>query len=373
MELYLPNFDVNEAESIITEIHVGEGDHVSCGDVLISVENTKMTRDLLAEEDGYIKLFCEEFEEKKVGDLLAVIFPSKEEYEGYKKGTSGGEGTEQAEAAGAIQAEVNATKKAIALAEQLGVDIVQAAKAKGAGVIKTSDIEAYAQKQKQNQNKTAAHAPRQRINQYDRERVVIIGAGKGAEIVIDILMDDIDKYVVGLVDSFEKEFSSYSCPLLPCTADNFPDKIDRGQYDTVILSIGSTLKTMTFRNELFREYRKKEVPFTNAIAKDANIRRAVKIGVGNIIMHNCYIGTGASVGDNNIISYGLNLGHHCSVGNGNLFGPGFTTAGCVDVGNECIIMTGVQTRSFLSIGSHVVLLVGYAVKEDIPDNTIITA
>ena len=89
MELYLPNFDVNEAESIITEIHVGEGDHVSCGDVLISVENTKMTRDLLAEEDGYIKLFCEEFEEKKVGDLLAVIFPQKRNMKDIKKERAG--------------------------------------------------------------------------------------------------------------------------------------------------------------------------------------------------------------------------------------------------------------------------------------------
>lgn len=359
MELYLPNFDVNEAESIITEIYVSEGDHVSCGDILISVENTKMTKDLLAEEDGYIKLCCEEFEERKAGDLLAVIFSSKEDYEQYKEGLNGG-GKE-------AQTEVNATKKAIALAERLNVDITQVAKAKGAGVIKTLDIEAYAQKQ----NKTSVHTPHQRINQYDRERVVIIGAGKGAEIVIDILMDDIDKYVVGLVDSFEKEFSSYSYPLLPCAADDFPDKIDRGQYDTVILSIGSTLKTMAFRNELFRKYQEKGVPFTNAISREANIRRAVKIGTGNIIMHNCYIGTGTNIGDNNIISYGLNLGHHCSVGNGNLFGPGFTTAGCVDVGNECIIMTGVQTRSFLSIGSHVVLPVGYAVKEDIPDNMTI--
>lgn len=364
MELYLPNFDVNEAESVITEIHVKNGDYVRCGDIIISVENTKMTKDLLAEEDGYIKLFCEEFEEKKAGDLLAILFSKKEEYEAYQKKLAEQPGCGEESPP---QPQVTATKKAITLAEQLHVDIQEVAKSKGAGIIKTADIQEYVQKS----NQKASPSPRQRINQYDRERVVIIGAGKGAEIVIDILMDDIDKYVVGLVDSFEKEFQSYSYPLLPCTVYDFPDKIDRHQYDTVILSIGYTLKTMAFRNELFRAYKEKEIAFTNAIAKDANIRRAVKIGTGNMIMHNCYIGTGTEIGDNNIISYGLNLGHHCTLGDGNLFGPGFTTAGCVEVGSECIIMTGVHTRSFLSIGSHVVLPVGYAVKEDIPDNTII--
>lgn len=364
MELILPNFDVNEAEATITEIHVNEGDYVKRKDTLISVENTKMTKDILAEEDGYIKLFCEEFETKKAGDLLAIIFSDKKEYEEYTE-----EPVKQSDAVEneTFQTPVNATKKAIALAKQLNVDIEDVAKAKGPGVIKTADIQAYVQKAGQKKS----YEPRQRINQYDRERIVIIGAGKGAEIVIDILLDDTDKYVVGLVDSFEKEFQSYSYPLLPCTVDDFPEKIDRHQYDTVILSIGSTLKTMAFRNELFGRYREKEIVFTNAIAKDVNIRRAVKIGVGNMIMHNCYIGTGTEIGDNNIISYGMNLGHHCALGDGNLFGPGFTTAGCVEVGSECIVMTGVHTRSFLSIGSHVVLPVGYAVKEDIPDNTII--
>lgn len=360
MELYLPNFDVNEEEATITHVYVKDGEYVNKDDCIVEVENTKAVKDILAPESGYVKICCDKFDVKKTGELLAVFFQNQQDYANYVEEMKDNSEAEDAPA-------VNATKKAVELAQQMKISIEDVAREKKSGVVKTEDVKAYAETHGE---KSGRGIPR-RINKYDRERVVIIGAGKGAEIVIDILLDDIDKYVVGLVDTYEKEFESYSCPLLPCTAYDFADVIDRHQYDTVIMSIGSTLKTMQFRKELFESYVQKEVKFTNAIAKDANIRRAVKIGVNNVIMHNCYIGTGTEIGDNNMISYGMNLGHHCVMGSHNLIAPSFTTAGCVEIGSECIIMTGVNTRSFTKIGNKVVLPVGYAVEEDIADNSII--
>lgn len=359
MEVFLPNFDVNEQEATITDIYVEEGSYVRKGDALIGVENTKRVKDIEAPADGYIKLCCKRFEVKKMGEVLAHIFSEKADYDAYEDNNRKEEAEEKPV--------WNATKKAAALAQKLNIDMALVAKEKGEGLIKTEDVENFAE----NSSQKKSSGIRERINQYDRERVVVIGAGKGAEIVIDILMDDRDKYIVGLVDSFEREFPSYSYPLLSCTADDFPKKIERSSYDTVIFSIGSTLKTMAFRKTLFEEYQKEGIPFTNAVAEDANIRRAVKLGVNNVIMHNCYIGTGTEIGDNNMISYGMNMGHHCILGSNNLIAPGLTTAGCVEIGNDCIIMTGVNTRSFVKIGNGVVLPVGYAVNEDIADRTII--
>lgn len=364
MEIYLPNFDVNETEATITDIYFTEGEYVNRDDCILTVENTKTIKDILAPESGYIKIFCKKYEAKKAGDLLAIIFSKKEDYESYVEEKVNEENTDISQPTEKV---INATQKALALAEKLQVAIEDVAEEKKNGIIKTEDVQAYFEKHNLNKTKSI----RQRINQYDRERVVIIGAGKGAEIIIDILLDDKDKYVVGLVDSFEKEFLSYSYPLFPCTVDDFTEKIDRKCYDTVILSLGSNLKTMQFRKELFERYRNEGIVFTNAIAQDVNIRRAVKIGQGNVIMHNCYIGTGTEIGDNNMISYGMNLGHHCIMGSHNLIAPSFTTAGCVELGSECIIMTGVNTKSFVKIGNKAVLPVGYSVEEDIADNAIV--
>lgn len=358
MKIVLPNFDVNENEATITDIYIEEGSFVNEGELLFKAENTKGIKEITAKEGGYIKIFCEKFGVKKVGALLGEIFPTREDYENAA-------GAEQKKESEDIQ--INATKKAIELAKYFHISIQQLCKEKEGGIVKEADVRKHVEVQK----KAEVRPGREQINRYDRERVVIIGAGKGAEIAMDILMDDKDKYVVGVVDSFKKDFTSYHCPLLSCSVDDFPEKIDPHMYDTVILSLGSTLNTMKTRKELFEKYTKAGIRFTNAIASDVNIRRAVKIGVGNIIMHNCYIGTGTEIGNNNMISYGMNLGHHCTIGNHNLLGPGFTTAGCVDLGNECIVMTGVKTRSYIRIGSRSVLPVGYSVDCDIEADCII--
>lgn len=367
LEIILPNFDVNEEEATITDIFVSEGSFAKKGDTLFKAENTKAIKDITAPEDGYIRILCKRFDVVKMGAVLANIYASKEEYDC-------GDAIKADGAKETIPDDINASQKAIRLAEELGVSILEVCKAKTEGIVKAEDVKAFFEKQnvpqKAEGNKIEVPTMRLRINQYDRERVVIIGAGKGAEIAIDILLDDKDKYVVGLVDSYEKEFLSYSYPLLPCDVFEFPDKIDRHQYDTVILTMGSTLKTMAFRKELFEMYKEKEIKFTNAIANDANIRRAVKIGEGNVIMHNCYIGTGTTIGDNNMISYGMNLGHHSVLGSHNLIAPGLTTAGCVEIGDQCIIMTSVKTRNVVKIGNNVVLPVGYAVDCDIPDGSV---
>lgn len=362
MQIILPNFDVNEDEATITEIHVSEGSFVKKGELLFSVENTKTSKDILAKENGYIRILCEEFSVRKVGESLGEIYSTIEEYKNACM-------IENTINTNKREICLNATKKAIELAAGLNLSIEEICADKKNGIVKSEDVKKFAERRKKKRSYTADF--NRRINQYDRERVVIIGAGKGAEIVIDIFMDDKDKHVVGLVDSYEKEFLSYCYPLLPCSVYDFPEKIERNMYDTVILSIGSTLQTMQFRKELFETYKSKGIKFTNAIGNNVNIRRAVKIGVGNVIAHNSYVGTGSVIGDNNMISYGLNLGHHCMVESHNLLGPGFTTAGCVDVGSECIIPTGVNTRSFVRIGNKVVLPVGYSVECDIADGTII--
>lgn len=359
MEVRLPNFDVNDVEAVISEIHAEEGAYVEKGQVLFKVENAKAIREIQAEESGICRLCCKELDKMRVGDILARIYPDREEYEkDYIQPAAGADDKTKA----------RATNKALELARILGVDIGEVARSKNGGLVKTADVRLYADGKKTAAEETAVP---QRINPYDRERVLIIGAGKGAEIVIDILMDDRDKYVAGLADSHVKEFPGYSYPLFTMDVREVPDKIDKALYDTVILSMGSTLNTMKFRRELFRAYEAAGLCFTNAIAKSVDVRRAVRIGKGNIIMHHGYIGTGTVIGDNNVISYGLKLGHHCVMGSHNLIAPSFVTAGSVSVGDECVITTGVVTRTSVKIGSRVVLPLGYAVHSDIADDTII--
>ncbi len=364
-EVFIPRFDVNDDEVTITDICVEEEGYVKKGDVIFKAESTKMTKDIQAPEDGYIHICCERFDKKQVGEKIAELFESQESYLSCDIKCSNNAslkepGSEEAQ-------ETNITLKARKMAEELGIDIQEIVREKGKQIIKTADIKAYAEKKdctpKSGSNILVPGA----INVYDRERVIIIGAGRLSEQVIDILLDDKDKTIVGLVDSYKKEYPSYSFPLMGCTVHDFPDVIDRKLYDTVIIALGGDKKSMVFRRELYELYKEKGISFTNAVGDNVNIRRAVGIGENNIIMHNCFIGTGSQIGSNNIISYGTCIGHHCVIGSHNLFAPGFTTPGSIKVGNGCIIMTGVKMVNYVTIGDNVILPVGYNVMQDIPD------
>lgn len=204
---------------------------------------------------------------------------------------------------------------------------------------------------------------------YDKERIIIVGAGKGAEVLIDILDDYYDKQVVLLVDDKVRDFPGYK--VSSYGVNEFADLADRSEFDTAIISLSANRKIMKLRSKIFNYYRTRGIEFTNVIAKSAEIRRDVKIGQGNIIGANVYIGTLTVLGDNNAISYNAVIGHHNVIGNCNLLAPGIMTSGSVIIGSDCIIPAGVNFINRVQIGSNVVLPVGYNVTENIADNTFI--
>lgn len=355
----LPSFDVNESEATITEICVKNKQKIEVGQKIFEAENTKAVNQITSTSEGYLLLLCDKFSVRKTGDQIALIFDSLEELNAYDLNKAV-EDTTFGDAA------INATKKAIELAKELNIDLHELSNIKGSDVIKVKDVQDFFYSKDNAQNRKTVSPFK-----YDRERVVIIGAGNGAEVVIDILRDDYEKEIVGLVDDNVKKLTNYTYPVFDCGIYEFPDVVPRNQYDTVIISIGSTLKSMKFRKEVFEEYRKKEVAFTNAISKSADIRRGVKLGIGNLIGAQSYIGTLTQIGDNNSISYATFIGHHNIIGSHNLIAPGFVSSGSVEVGSSCIITAGVVSRNCVRIGDNVVLPVGYDVINSIPDHTII--
>lgn len=360
IRISMPVIDVNEDKATVTELLFKEGEKVKKGDVILSAENTKATKDIVAPVDGYFLPLCNAFDEKKNGDTLAYIFETMEELNKFKESIR----LEATEDNGSL--EVNATKKAVALAQQLGIDIALVAKEKGSGVVREKDVEGYSEKHK----KTATHSEKPDFV-LRRERVVIIGAGNGAEVVIDILLDDPTKEIVGLVDDNVRKLKNYKFPALDCTIRDFPDRYDNTFYDTAIISIGANLSSMKFRRSVFEDYEKRGVRFTNAISKSAEIRRGVQIGVGNVIGSGCYIGTLTIIGNNNSISYGTNIGHHNVVGSHNLFAPGVFTSGSDIIGDSCILPAGVAMVNRAQIGNEVVVPVGYAITNNLEDGEII--
>ena len=255
---------------------------------------------------------------------------------------------------------VLATEKAKVLAQEHNIDLSIIAKE---GIIRESDVQALLTEKHVNSRHNSS------IYRYDKERIAIIGAGRGAEVLIDILDDQYDKQVVLLIDDYVREFPAYK--VAPYGIFEFADRADREEFDSIIISLTANRKAMNLRARIFTYYHARGFLFTNVIAKDADVRRDVKIGQGNIIGAKTYIGTKTIIGNNNAISYYAVIGHHNVIGDCNLLAPGIITSGSVTIGSNCIVPTGVNFINLVQVGNNVVLPVGYNVTDDIPDNTYI--
>jgi acetyltransferase-like isoleucine patch superfamily enzyme/glycine cleavage system H lipoate-binding protein len=348
----LQQIDSNSDKAIITKIHIKSGDYVAKNDTLFDVETAKTVDIIITEIEGYIDVICEELSEYNIGDELAKIYSSKEEFDHF---------IHVAKMVLNNNNSLNATQKAINKAKELAIDINLIKKD---GIINESDVIKFIGKNLEITNKKP-------IFKYDRERVVIIGAGMGADVVCDILLDDNNKVIVGLVDDNVKEYNFIPLPILNSKIETFPNEIDKEFYDTVIISIVSGHKSLIFREKIFNEYSNQGIKFTNAIPKNIDIRRFTKIGTGNLICSDVYIGTCTIIGDNNFISYGCKIGHHNVIGNSNMIAPNVVTSGDVKIGNRCVFAACVTTMNRLSIGNDVILPVGFSVLKDYEDDVVV--
>lgn len=133
-DLVIPTINVNDTKVTISDIQKEQLEYIEEGEVLYCTETSKATEDYEVDFSGYVVLFVEDLDEVEVGKSAGMIFELKEDAE-----TCLAEFNAAKEKANKL-ASVNASKKAIAYAEEKGVDITLIKKD---GIIKTQDIDEW--------------------------------------------------------------------------------------------------------------------------------------------------------------------------------------------------------------------------------------
>ena len=72
-EIRIPKLGMSATEMTLLEWMFGDGDTVSKGDVIYTVETDKSTTEVEAQESGTIRPSGEEGETYQVGDLIGMI------------------------------------------------------------------------------------------------------------------------------------------------------------------------------------------------------------------------------------------------------------------------------------------------------------
>jgi len=213
---------------------------------------------------------------------------------------------------------------------------------------------------------------RERIFLMDikKARILIYGAGRGGQLVAEMLSFTTAIQVVGMVDDNSDLWGKMVAGIEVLGGrELMMDLWLQKRFDAVVISI-ATPATMGLRKELYLGLKEASLAFINAIHPSAMISPSAQIGENNVISAGVVIGTMAQVGNNNRISAHCNIEHHSKVGDHNFFGSHCVTGGVVTVKNNCVFGLGSIIDSLLCIGNNVQLANGAIVTRDLPDGSV---
>jgi acetyltransferase-like isoleucine patch superfamily enzyme len=366
VELSIPHDVVSDEEVLIVTLSSQDSSYVEVGDDVLEYETSKAVSVIVAPVAGFIAYATSENSTEEVGAIVAAIFSEwdKEEIETWRLSIDKAPNLQNMpDQVLDVGSAVQYSERADNLIKQHGIDKSVFI---GMDFVSVVDVERVIESRT-----ILATEALSRPKVEGVERIVIVGANKtAAQMLADIIGDDQTKLVVGYV--VDEQFRVHpELEYLDSNIFDFPSRISADLYDTVVLAMGGSLKSMRFRKKIFEAYLSAGIKFTNLISKSANIAAGVEIGVGNIIEGNVYIAPHTVIGNNNFISYSTVIGHHSFVGSHNLFAPSVSMAGLVKIGDDCIFPTGVNFIDRISVGNGVIVPVGYNVISDLADNTII--
>ncbi len=359
-KLVVPTINVNDDKVTLGGVEKENLEFVDKGETLCSFETSKSTEDFHSEFEGYVVWLAEAYDEIKVGKDFCIIFETKEEAEAKLN-------NKESEKP-ALPADFKASNKAIEYAASIGFDIKLIKKD---GIVKTEDIDAYLNANKKTTAEDNINAGVCFEYYSTPKRVAIIGAGRGAMQVLDLISHINGYEAVALFDDAEHLIRTSVYGVMVVGKIDFDDiskSYNTGSFDYIVNGIGGSCD---LRKKCFDELTKRGVPYCNLIHPSVIIGSYVKMGVGNILMPMTHIGPNAEIGNDCFMTAKTSIEHHNIVGSHCSFGPGVLMSGSVTIGNCTKFGAGIFVEPLVKIGSNCLIASGAILTNHIPDNSIL--
>lgn len=132
-EIIIPHMDVNDTKVVVENVKIKDLDYVSKDQYLFNITTAKASQEIFSNFSGYIVLNIHDGEEIEMGKIAAYIFTERKDAEDAVSNKN------------TTVKEIKATKKAIKLAEENGLDI---GKIKKDGIITEKDVLDYMKSEK---------------------------------------------------------------------------------------------------------------------------------------------------------------------------------------------------------------------------------
>jgi sugar O-acyltransferase (sialic acid O-acetyltransferase NeuD family) len=205
------------------------------------------------------------------------------------------------------------------------------------------------------------------MSNSDPSRVLVLGTGSQAKIVIDLL-EDVGAYeLVGCISGD---------PNAPAMVSGYPvlgdwESMPRIRSDGVThaaVGVGGWTGN-DLRKDVYERARRAGFEIVTAIHPASIISRSATVGEGSVIMASATIQNHVTVGRNNVMFGNSIIGHEAVLKDHVLISGGVTVGGCTVIGEGAVLAIGSTVVSNMKIGENVFVAPGAVVTNDIPSNT----
>ncbi len=186
-------------------------------------------------------------------------------------------------------------------------------------------------------------------------KLIIIGAGGHAKVVVDCIEEEKKYEITSLIDD---------APPMSFISFYKIDKRDmENNYQSInaIIAIGNPKHRKKIANQL-------KSNFVMTIHPSAVVSKHAKIGEGCQIFATAVINAAASIGNHCIINTGAIVEHDCILGNFVHIAPNATLGGGVSIGESSHVGMGATVLQNITVGKNVIIGAGAVVTKDISDN-----
>lgn len=203
-------------------------------------------------------------------------------------------------------------------------------------------------------------------------RIVGIGAGGHAKILIELLKLTGGYDLVGFTDTDHKRWGSYlmGCPLLG--GDEYLIKLRAEGVTAAFIGVGAVSCAGTrVRQRLFAQALSLGFDFPTLEHPAATVSPSAKVGAGTVVMAGVVISAAVQVGTNATIYSNAVIEHDSKLGNDVHVSPGVSIAGTVTLGEGVFVGIGASIIQGVHIGDWATIGAGAAVVNDVAGGKVV--
>ena len=357
IQIRVPLLNTNEPEALLASLSISEGQFVQVGDILCTLETTKSTAELAAEDEGYVVgLRYAQGQSVRAGELLCYLADSPDWSPPQESAVDPGDRD-----AGAIPQGLRITQPALQSAREAGLDLdlLPIGPLVTEGTLKT-----YLAGGK-------GLSPTVPEADFDAGALIIYGGGGHGKSLIDLLRALNTYSLKGVLDDgIPPGETIMGVPVLG-GREVLKDLYNQGVRQAVN-AVGG-VGDIAVRVDVFQWLAGAGFVCPAVVHPSAVVEPGASLAPGVQVFPLAYIGSEVQVGFGSIVNTSAVVSHECVLGEYSNISPGALLAGGVQVGNAALIGMGVTVNLHVSIGAGARIGNGATVKGDVPENAIVRA